>query len=435
MKKLSLLLAVVFFAGRIYAGGFQLNEHGARAMAMAGAFTGLANDASALYFNPAGMTQLTGTHFMAGVTLITPSASFTGPKPPLSPTLGPNQKWDMESQVFNPINVYVTQQVSDDLFLGLGVNNQYGLGTKWDPNWAGRYLAGETEIQSFFFTGAAAYKLSDQFSISLGAVYATATVLISRQIPHPLAGMVPGVKDVNVKMDGDATAFGFSAGLMYKPSKELSLGLSYRSEMEFDFEGKATSTPATFHHPLLNVDLPFPNGDISAPLTTPQNITFGIGYMASPELTLSADFQYIGWSSYDKLTVTFKTYDLDLNPANGQQNVQSADRKYENTFIIRAGAEYQMSKDFALRGGLLYDKSPAAAEYVDPTLPDADRIGLNIGFGYKFTENLSIDFAYMHLFFSERDVTTSHTTVNNVPFLGTYQNSAELFGVNFSYNM
>lgn len=432
MKKLSLLIAVVFFAGRLYAGGFQLNEHGARAMAMAGAFTGLANDPSALYFNPAGITQLTGTHFMAGVTLIAPTTSFTGPLAPLSPTLGPNQKWEMDSQVFTPINIYATQQLTDDLFLGLGVNNQYGLGTKWDPAWAGRYLAGETEIKSFFFTAAAAYKFSDQFSLSLGAVFATANVLISREIPYPITG---AGADVNVRMEGDANTFGFSAGLLYKPTKELSLGLSYRSEMEFDFEGTATSTPATFYHPLLKVNLPFPNGNITAPLTTPQNITFGIGYMPSPELTLTADFQYVGWSSYDKLTVTFTQYDADFNPANGTTTVQSADRNYQNTFIVRAGAEYLMSDCFALRGGLLFDKSPAEAEYVDPTLPDANRVGLNIGFGYKFTNNLSVDFAYMLLIFAERDITTSHTTINNVPFLGKYSNVAHLFGVNFSYNM
>jgi len=413
-----------------YGSGFQLNEHGARAMAMAGAFTGLANDPSAVYFNPAGITQLSGTRFLAGVTLIAPSASFTGPQAPLSPALGANKQWDMESQLFNPINFYVTQQLSDDLFVGLGVNNQYGLGTKWDPKWAGRYLAGETEIQSFFFTGVVAYKLSDQFSISLGAVYSTATVLIARQIPHPL-----GQADVNIHMEGDASSFGFTAGLMFKPSKEFSLGLSYRSEMTFDFEGTATSTPATFYHPLLKANLPFPNGDITAPLTTPQTITVGVGFMPSSDLTLTADFQYVGWSSYDKLAVTFKTYDLDLNPANGQQNVQSADRKYENSFIVRAGAEYNLSADFTLRGGLLFDKSPAADEYVDPTLPDANRIGLNIGFGYKFTDRLSVDLAYMMLIFSDRDITSSKTTVNNVPFLGKYSSSANLFGFNISYNL
>jgi len=233
-------------------------------------------------------------------------------------------------------------------------------------------------------------------------------------------------------MEGDGTAFGFTAGILYKPTKELSLGLSYRSESKFDFEGDATTKPTTldFVHPLAGKQsIPLPNGPIKAPLTTPQNITLGVAYVASDVLTLSADFQYIGWSSYDKLEVTFEKYDL-APTVPGNQNVQSADRNYKNTFILRGGAEYTVSDVFTLRGGLLYDKNPVEDAYVEPTLPDADRIGFNIGFGYKFTENLSVDVSYLLLTFAEREISNSKFGFN-----GTYQNMAHLFGLNFSYNL
>ncbi|KUO62307.1 hypothetical protein APF79_07280 [bacterium BRH_c32] len=428
MKKSLTVMAVIVMlcSAKVFAGGFQINEHGARAMSMAGAFTALANDPSAIYYNPAGLTQLTGTRFMAGVTLIAPSAKFTGPKP------FSTKEYEMESQLFNPFNLYVTQQLSDEWFVGLGVNNQYGLGTKWQDNWGGRYLAVDTEIRSFFFTPVVAYKFSEQFSASVGLTYAYADVKIIRNMP--LADPVTGAArpDGQVKMEGDGTAFGFTAGILYKPTKELSLGLSYRSESKFDFEGDATTKPTTldFVHPLAGKQsIPLPNGPIKAPLTTPQNITLGVAYVASDVLTLSADFQYIGWSSYDKLEVTFEKYDL-APTVPGNQNVQSADRNYKNTFILRGGAEYTVSDVFTLRGGLLYDKNPVEDAYVEPTLPDADRIGFNIGFGYKFTENLSVDVSYLLLTFAEREISNSKFGFN-----GTYQNMAHLFGLNFSYNL
>jgi long-chain fatty acid transport protein len=136
---------------------FQLIEQGARAMAMGGAFAGLANDPSALYFNPAGITQLRGTNFYLGTTLIMPLATYKAP--------GTKVEYEQKSQTFTPINFYLTHSFSEKLAIGLSVNNQYGLGTKWNANWPGRYLAVNTEVKSFQGTLTVAYKLLDNLSI------------------------------------------------------------------------------------------------------------------------------------------------------------------------------------------------------------------------------------------------------------------------------
>lgn len=419
MKKI--LSTTVFLAALCnltLAGGFQINEQGAKALAMANAFTGVANNPSAIFFNPAGITQLHGTQFIAGVSLIAPSTKFTGPTPLTT-------EWEMEKQVFTPFDVYITHQFSENWYAGLSVNNQYGLGTKWPSDWIGNQLAVDTEIKSFFFTPVVAYKFSDQFSLSAGAVITYADVKIINNTVHPLTSQ----PTVEINLEGNKIGYGFSAGLMYKPMEQLSLGLSYRSEVKFDFEGTATSTPAGFIHPLLQVNIPFPNGDITAPLTTPQNITLGVGFTPSSALTLAADFQYVGWSSYDKLEITFKSYDLSPTTP-GVQNVRGADRNYENTFIIRGGAEYKTSDVFALRAGVFFDKNPVKTEYVEPILPDANRIGLNAGFGYMFTENFGVDVGYLLLLFQEREVTGSKFGFN-----GTYKNMSHIFSLDLSYSL
>lgn len=418
MKKvLPLLLTIVLFTSSTFASGFQLNEHGARAMSMGGAFTGLANDPSAVYFNPAGLTQLKGTQFYFGSTLIAPLGSYKVP--------GTSQiEYEQKGQVFTPINFYFTQQITDKLYAGIGVNNPFGLGTKWPSNWVGKYLAVDTELKSYFITPVIAYQLLDNLSVSLGGMFAWTDVKINRKSPQPITG------DFDLTLKGDGTAFGFTAGILYKPTSELSVGLSYRSEVSFDLKGTAESVPATFKHPQLGIDLPFPNGDITAPLTTPQNATLGIALKASDKVTITADFQYVGWSSYDKLEITFTNYDLDLNPANGQQNIISVDRKYENSFIVRTGFEYEAAQSFKLRGGIFYDRNPVPTEFVEPTLPDADRLGLNLGYGAKLSENLHLDISYLLLIFSKREVSKSKFNFN-----GSYYNTAHLFGVNLAYSL
>ncbi len=409
-KSLTILTTLLFFAGSLFASGFQINEHAARAVAMGGAFTGVANDASAVYFNPAGITQLSGTRVSGGVTMISPSATFRGVTPAVT-------EYKMQQQTFTPINFYLTHQISKKLFVGFGVNNPYGLGSKWDDNWIGKYLAVDTEVRTFYFAGNVAYKVTDCLSVAVGINYAYGDVSIMKYVPlpDPLAG------DFKLTLTGDGTSIGYNVAVFFKPSEKFSVGVSYRSSNKFDFAGTATSEkgPAALASKL-------PSGDITASLTTPMNFTVGLGFYPNSNLTLSADFQYVGWSSYDKLSVDF------ANPAIEDIDVP---REYQNSWIARTGFEYKMDK-LALRGGLLYDKNPVKDELVEPSLPDADRIGFNAGLGYQLTDKVSVDLSYMYLRFAERTITNSQQsyTSGNSPFNGVYNSYAHLFGLNFSYN-
>ena len=406
-KKLRLLIISLVVSTQLFASGFQINEHGARGMGMAGAFTALALDGSALFYNPAGLTQLNGTQIMVGTTLISPSASFRGVSPAIDES-------SMKSALFTPINLYLTHKLNDDWSFGFGVNNQYGLGSTWDENWVGKYLAIDTEIQTFYFTGAAAYKFSDKLSLGVTASYVYGNVSILKK-----QSLAPFNADATIDLSGTAGSYAYSVGLLYKPSEMLNLGLDFRSGSSMDFTGTADVTAPSALVSLL------PSGDVEAPLTTPFNATIGVALFPSSDLTVSADFQYVGWSSYDKLEVTFVESGV----------VSTSIRDYSDGYIARLGAEYAVTECLDLRGGLLYDKNPVKDELVEPTLPDADRLGLNIGFGYKITPNISLDLAYLYLRFAERTIENSevHYSSGAAGFNGTYNSPARLFGLNLSY--
>jgi long-chain fatty acid transport protein len=406
-------MLIGLFAEVNLAGGFQINEHGAKAMGLGGAFTAIANDASAIYWNSAGMTQLSGTNFLLGSALIAPSSSFRG----VSPAVDISR---MKSQAFFPSHLFITHSFTESFSAGLGLTTPFGLGTHWSKGWIGRYLALETELKTFWVPITFAYSPVENLSIGAGFIYSFADVLITRNNSQaPFAG------DAYVELEGsDNFAYGYTFSLMYKPIKDFSIGASFRSEVEYEFEGTATVTGA---EQLQEIDA-FPGGDVTAKLTTPMNIVGGVAYQVIPQLRLSADFQWIAWSSYDSLNVDF------VNP---EYEDSKSNRSYKDTYIIRFGAQYDISDKVSLLGGVYFDKMPVDPDYVSPTLPDSDRLGLSIGADAKIFDQFGISGSYLFIRAKELTVTNSKEiyTVGDSPFNGTYNSSANLLSLSLYYHL
>jgi long-chain fatty acid transport protein len=385
-------------------GGFQLNEHGARAMAQGGAFAARASDASAIYFNPAGLGFQSQGEIYLGTTFIMPKVSFYGPITDANDPAIKNET-KMVSQTFTPINLYATYPVTENLHVGIGVINPYGLGTEWPSDWVGKYITTKVDLQSFYYTPTAAYKVNDQLSVGAGLSIVSGSVKL-QQAKNVINTDTRVAIDMTTKM-----AYGFNAGIQYKISPEVSAGVSYRSSVKLDASGSATFNP---QFAIVNVV----NDDVTASLELPATAFVGLAYKASPNLEVEADYQYIGWSSYKQLEINFKN-----DPT---KNVVSP-KNYENTYMIRVGGEYTMDA-LKIRAGYLYDHSPVTAAYVEPLLPDANRNGMNIGFGYQFTKEISADVSYMFLKFDQRKAENT-----NIVFDGTYNSNANLIGVNVGY--
>jgi long-chain fatty acid transport protein len=419
MKKVYTLFSALLISTQLFAGGFQLNEHGAKAMGMGGAFTAVANDASAIYWNPAGLTQVSGTQLMLGTTLVAPMSSFKGVTPATT-------KYETESQTFFPTHFFAAHSFSNGLAIGLGFTSPFGLGVKWPDDWAGRFLALDTELKVFTISGVAAYKFSEQFSLSAGLIYSWANVTIKQKVPIPPIPLLgyPGGESL-VTLDGDDnSSIGYIFGMLYKPMAELSIGASFHSQLKYNFDGTATST---------GVPAPaapqYPHGNLSADLTAPFNLAVGAAYQVSSKLLLSLDFQYVGWSSYDTLKVDFAESTVpDI----------ASPRLYDNSYIVRLGGDYKISDCFSGLVGIYFDKTPVKKEYVSPSLPEGNRIGLSIGFEYVLTHNLSLSGSY--LFIHSNDVEVTNSTQDFIPFdaaveqfNGTYNSTANLGSLTLSY--
>ncbi len=407
------VLLSIFALENINAGGFQLNEHGAKPMGMGGAFTAIANDASAIYWNGAGLTQLSGTQLMLGTALITPVSSFRGVSPQVT-------EYKMQKQTFFPSHVFAAFRANEKIVWGIGITVPYGLGTKWDEDWIGKYLAVETELMVFAFMPTWAYSLTDNFSISAGFQYSFATVLITRKNSQaPFAG------DAFIHLEGDDTeGFGYQFGLMYKPAKNVSIGASFHSEVDYRFKGTADSKGS---QQLIDAKRIPNNAEIEAKLTTPMNIAVGIAVDPISQLTLSLDYQFVGWSSYEILAVNF------TDPA---YTDLASPRDYEDTYIGRFGLEYRLSPALSLLGGIYYDHHPVSTAKVNPSLPDANRLGFSGGFDFKVSPKFGISASYLFIRSEENTVTDSKENYSSgiSPFNGTYNSIANVFSLSFNYS-
>jgi len=426
-RLIGIIVLSALIVGVMFAGGYQLNEQNARAVGMGGAFVATASDPSAIYFNPAGLAFQSGINVLGGINFIIPTTSYS----PASGSIMKSGSTSTNSQVFTPFNIYGSYQISDQIVVGLGIYNPFGLGTQWPDLWGqtltvapyygnylGSYLSVNANIATYYFNPTIAYKINDDLSVGLGVSYVYATVDMTKSIPLGLIN--PLLNGLNGKNELKGTGNGFNAnlGVIYKPMDKLSLGLSYRITTKIDFSGNATYTNMSVLAP------GFPNGTGKATLPMPGNLYFGVAYMLCSDLRIEGNFQYVQWSAYDKLQINLPA------PA----GTVTYAKKWNDEPILRIGAEYKLDENWTIRAGAIEDLTPQPASVTEPMLPDADRTDLTVGASYKITNKLYVDAAYMLVLFADKTAPFSsgaNSTTATVP--GTYSSKANILSVNFGY--
>ncbi|RMH61956.1 MAG: transporter [Calditrichaeota bacterium] len=417
LKKFTVFLSVLVMATtQVMASGFSIYEQGAKATAMGGAFIAQANDVSSVFYNPAGITGLSGMHLGLGTTIIIPQFAFQGPD-----NVDPNLYTKANDQIFPPSTFYFTYQVNEDLSLGFGFYSLFGLGSEWPDGWVGRQLATASSVQTFYLNPVVAYKIMDGLSVAAGVSAVFGQVSLGKSVYY-------GPRNVfgESKLEASTTGLGLNFGLQYQPNKALSIGVVYRPNTLLAFEGG----DATFDFPatgdaVVDAEIAtlFPNTKGSADLELPNMIGVGIAYNITDDLTAEFDWMQLGWSSYDELVIKFD------DPVAGQSE-SVAERKYQDASSLRFGLEYRMNKELALRLGYLRDNTAIPDERVEPSLPEGTRDLYSVGFGYKVSDSMTIDGFYMLLMQADRTVTNSVDGFN-----GTYTGVGNLFGVNLELGL
>ncbi len=374
MNRLRQLTLIALFAmpASDWAQGFQVNLQGQKQQAMGGAGVACMQDAAAVFFNPGGVSFLQGNSVTAGVSPTIAYAKFLD--------ASSNTISDTKSPVSYPFTGYAAFSLKDSskLKLGLGVYTPFGSTIKWQDGWTGRFALTSLQLFAVFIQPTVSYKITDKIGIGAGFVYATGKVNLQKDLPLVDAQGNYGKAELN----GNASGFGFNAGIYYKPTDKLSVGLSYRSQVNMNVKsGTANFTVPT------SLANQFPNTNFKSSLPLPQVLTLGFAYNATSKLTLALDASFIGWKAYKQLEFDYKDTTSTL------QNTISA-RNYQNTFSFRLGGQYKITDQLAARLGLSYLITPIKDGYVTPEVPDASRLNFTGGLGYNINKHFIVDASF-----------------------------------------
>src|SRR5208283_6181542 len=255
---LSAALIILCTAGSSMGAGFALTEQSASGLG--NAFAGgsaVAEDATTVFFNPAGLTRLEGQEIIGAAHVIMPSANFNnqGSTHVLQgetniPLLGGNGGDGGVTKVIP--NFYYSIKVNDRLALGLGIESPFGLATNYDSGWVGRYHALESDLTSVNFNPSVAYKITSQLSAGAGinvqyikaklsnAIdFGTLDVLGALGLPPGALHLIPQMSDGYVRLEGDSWGLGYNLGLLYEFTKDTRMGVAYRSRIQQNLKGDA----------------------------------------------------------------------------------------------------------------------------------------------------------------------------------------------------
>ena len=475
------LIAASAFAPQAQASGFQLREQSP--LSQGNAFAGVSagtGDVSAMFFNPAVMTQHDGIQFSFGATYVGLSAKFENATATRTPTLlglgfqsapvtgtnlntisgassHPNAAISAALPEFN-----IMYSVNKDLKVGFSLNVPFGLTTEYDSNWIGRYHALKSDLKTIDLAPSVAYRVNNQFSFGVAFIarkadaeltnavdYGTALALkvgaglagaglstaSSPGVNSPVANIamgapsaafgtpgfaIPGAWDGQAGLKGSAWGYGWKAGATFQPTPEFRLGLAYQAAMSMTLKGDASFTypGAWSSQNQYSFDL--------AAIQTAGGLKNGKGQAdLNLPATLSLGFDWQATPTFAlqgevarSTWSKFKTLVVKFTDNVAPQTTESiTDENWNDTTFISVGGTWKLNQDWVFRAGLAFDKSAVDDAHRTPRIPDNDRKWVSFGCSYTLSKKATLDVGYSRLLISDGKVMLTSGTTSADPNL------------------
>ena len=402
MKKilLSFLMVIPVWG---FSQSFQVNLQGQKQIGMAGAGTGVAMDEAAVFFNPGAVSFLKKNGIQGGVSPIFLKTIFN--------EAGSDRLERNKSKIPTPFQAYAVFGKPDGrVRFGLGAYTPFGGAMHWEENWSGKHTVTSLDLHAIYIQPTVSIKISEHVGIGGGLVYSMGKVDLQRAVPLTLANG----QTATAQLEGDAHDFGWNAGIYIKTVSGVSIGVTHRSQVT----ASVKDGDATFNVPeALAGGFPTKfNADLPLPATT----SLGLGFYPSAKTTIAVDVNWVHWNKYKELAFVYNNNDRI-------ENTRSP-RNYHDSATLRLGVENQTTDAIALRAGIGYAFTPVGKGYVTPEVPDANRLLLSAGIGFKPTERLGIDFSFLYENIVARTETNIETGLS-----GTFKTVAYIPGIGLSY--
>jgi long-chain fatty acid transport protein len=344
----SVILLAALAAGAVSAQavGYRLPNQDPEAIARGNAFVATADNPSAIYYNPAGITQLEGQNVRAGLYLVSGGYEYESPT---------GEKVQANSD-FQPVPqlYYVFSPKDFPLSFGLGIYAPYGLSLDWGDNQPLSTLAEKGSLLYLSFNPVVAWKINPQLSLGIGPTINYSTASFRRAI-----GVLPGDQ---FKVDGDGVAYGFNAGVRWQPSDKWAFGVSYRFPTTVDYEGTTQTIPSP----------PYPASTAgSSSITFPQYFVAGVSFRPTEKWNLEFDVDWADWTAVKSIIFEGTAFGPQVLPLN-----------YQSSLMFELGVTRQLGKGYFASLGFFYSENSSPDSNFTPLIPDADLYLGSIGFGH-----------------------------------------------------
>jgi long-chain fatty acid transport protein len=400
------------------ASGFALLEQSASRLGTAFAGTAAAaDDATTVYFNPAGMTALRqpeGALSASGIEIgseFRNASSVPAFAQPLGGNGGDAGDWNLVPAA------YFVLPVGESLALGFGVNAPFGLKLVYEDGWIGRFQGLHNEITTLNFNPSVAWRINERISIGAGVDYQRLDAELTNDVNYSaviaqgvqqliLGGLPPATgaaviaanpaKSGLARVRGDDAAWGFNVGALFDLADSTRLGLAYRSSIDYTVEGTITFAAPAGADALSNGIIalasapgaPLSSGPVKVDLELPDSATLSLQQRFGEKFAVLADVAWTGWSSIQELRIV----------RDSGTTVSVTPERWRDTWRFALGGTYAMNDRITLRAGVAFDETPVPDETRTPRLPDTDRTWVAIGARWQPSPAVVLDLGYAHLF-------------------------------------
>ena len=385
-------------SGTASAAGFQLLEQNASGIGNAYAGSAaVAENASTIFFNPAGMTQLQEREVSVGLSLVRPSFKFTDQGSSAGDLTGGAQ--DAGDWAALP-NAYLSWALDKDLYVGVGLGAPFGLVTEYNRDWVGSAHSVKFDIKTVNINPSIAWRVNEKVSLGFGVNFQKMDVEYVRRF-------VASSRSPYATLKADDTSWGWNVGALFNVSDATKVGVSYRSTVKQELEGSLTVDG----NPSLAA-----NADVELPDT----FIFSVSHKLDPKWELLGDVSWTGWSSVDK---------VDINALG--RTVQVLDTDFQDTWRVALGANYQLNDAWKLKFGVAFDETPVKnAEKRLTSLPDNDRIWFSFGGQWKASKASTLDMGVSYLYVDDTEINNFEAGKGLVK--GEYDSSVWILGAQYS---
>ena len=300
--------------------------------------------------------------------------------------------------------LYFSSPINDKMAFNLAITSPFGLETRYKKNSPGRFRALNSSISTLNLNPSLAYKLTDDLSFGAGVMAQYYTADLTKEV-YTSPAFTSGLATA----DGSDWGYGYNFGLKYDISKDLKVGLGYRSKIDYKLKG--------------NVDV---NDNLyaskfKAKTTTPESMSLGVAYNVNSDLQIVADSTWTRWSRLKKLDVVAQNALLS----------NSTQFNWNDSYLNSVGANYALNKNNLLRTGLAYEKEAINNRNREQRVPSSDKYWISAGLNHKLGDGFEVDLAYVHQIYRTAKINMTDYGVNGLEgsVTGKYKTSVDVVSI------